>query len=102
MNTPDFIYIAGKKVRIVIDSDYCSIHHVYGECHYGDNKIIISKISDSFSQDLQYQTLVHEIIHFINGILRRNETDIDREDYVNPLSGLLYQVLKQINLKEAA
>ena len=100
MIIPKHIQIAGKAIEIKVDHKYCMENKIYGASLYDKNTIILDdhKVA-GFSEDKIKQVLLHEVIHFSNAILCKNGHIQDEEDYVNPLSELLYQVFKQIESK---
>ena len=95
MKIPKTINIAGKNVKIKIDSKVASKYGVNGTCYADYDYILLDDPQKSgISKENQEQTLIHEIIHKINNILCRD--DCNGENYVNPLSELLYQAFKQL------
>jgi hypothetical protein len=100
MKIPDKqIQIAGKNIDIVIDSKYCQAEKCYGRAEYDRNRIIIedSTVSGVHPEKIE-QAFLHECIHMINAILRR-ESPYDDEEYVGPSSELWYQIIKQLKNK---
>lgn len=87
MNTfPKKLKIGGHiyKVKLV---DPEEIGEDCGEC---DRSLGIIKINNSMPSSQLYETLLHEVIHAIHATLREEEVDM--------LSALLYQVIKDNKL----
>ena len=93
MKIPKQIQIAGRNVKISYDKNLCQKERYNGACYYDKSEIIIDP--DNPPDKIQC-VFIHEIIHFVNAILRLDNTSFDKETYVRPLSELLYQVFKQI------
>lgn len=97
MNIPNKINIAGKEVTIRIDHHHCMTQKIYGESQYDQNTIILDDHKKAgYPKAKIEQTFIHEVLHFANAIMSRNNDNVDDENYVNPLSELLYQVFKQL------
>jgi len=97
MKIPKYIDIAGKRVEIVIDHKHCIENKYYGCSLYDKNIIILDDYKKSgFAKDKIKQTLIHEVIHYINAVLNLDDSSNDNETYVNPLSELLFQVIQQV------
>ena len=100
MIIPKNFEVAGKIINVEINSNHSSAQKTYGQCLYDQNRIILDDyIKSNLNKQVIEQTFIHEIIHMINAILSKNNTICDDEEYVNPLSELLYQVIKQIGNK---
>jgi len=94
---PKTLKIGGKTVRINLDGVRAAKQCVNGTAYYDHNEILLDDYKRSVvSQENIEQTLIHEVVHFINAMLSRQGTDCDAEEYVNPMSELLYQVIKQL------
>ena len=97
IDIPKNINIAGKVIQIEINREYCAIHKVYGICLFDQNKIILDDYKNGhISKTVIEQTLIHEILHFINAIIKKNDTICDHEDYIGPVSELLFQIIPQL------
>ena len=95
MKIPKTIKLAGKTIDIVIDSKEAAKQCVNGVCYNDHDLILLDNPKKSgISKQNQEQTLIHEVVHKCNNILSRN--DCNAEDYVNPLSELLYQAFQQL------
>jgi len=98
MKIPKKLQIAGRTVDIRINGKIASESQVNGLCSADRQYILLDDPKASgVSEEMIQQTLIHEVIHFCNNILCRE--DCNTESYVNPLSELLYQVFKQIENK---
>jgi hypothetical protein len=93
MKIPDKIFIAGKEVKIEFNNNRCKEENYNGICLYDEEKIILD---DKCSMQKKEEVFLHEIIHYINAVLNKNETEIDKESYIKPFGELLYQVIKQL------
>lgn len=97
MIIPNQIQIAGKIVDIIIDPKYCGEEKVYGKEIYDRNKIYLDDpIVSGISKEKQEQTFIHEILHYIYDVIGKNDTEMNSEGVICPVSELLYQVFKQI------
>lgn len=88
MKVPKTIKLAGKVVVI----KYKKLSDCYGYCDFEKNTIFLAR---GLNKQLKSQTLVHEVVHFINCILEKNTEVHDAEKYVGPLSELLFQFIEQ-------
>jgi hypothetical protein len=97
MKIPNHINLAGKSVKVEFDKSLLSSGNRYGECEYQANIIRLAKQRDDIP-DIQVieQTFIHEVLHYMNNILGKQNDDVDGEDYVQSLSELLYQFIQQI------
>ena len=97
MRIPKKIKIAGKTVNIVKDRVRATKRGVNGTSFYDHNEILLDHPNRSIvSSECIEQTFIHEVIHFINAVLSKGSTECDAEEYVNPLSEMLYQVFEQL------
>ena len=96
MKIPKTIQIAGREIKIIHDSARCNEEAVNGSCYFDHGKIIMSKYICSEKAKV---TLIHEVIHYINALLQRDNTPADTEEYVRPLSEFIYQFIKQVEGK---
>lgn len=96
MIIPKKIQIAGREVEIITDNEFCNKEGVIGQCRVNENKIYMTDEKNGASKQEVEQTLIHEILHYINGMLGRNGDIPDDHLYIKPLSELLYQVFNQI------
>lgn len=98
MKIPKSIQIAGKTAKIIIDDKKMSSEGLIGQSRADEDIIYLMSEKTHVSRQCIEQTLIHECLHKINNILCVGSPQND-EDYVNPLSELLYQVFKQIESK---
>ncbi len=97
MKIPKRIQIAGKTIDIVIDPKYCNEEKIYGREVYDRNKIYLDDpVVSGISKEKQEQTFIHEILHYIYDVLGKNDSELNSEAVICPVSELLYQVFKQI------
>lgn len=94
MKIPKQIQIAGKIYEIVYDENIYTEEHRNGEITYNNQKI---KLYKNATKQTQEETFCHELVH---GIFNVFNIEINREDVVIPFGELLYQVLKQLELKD--
>ena len=98
MKIPNKIQIAGRIVKIIRDDESLISDGLLGQSRADEDKIILLSNKAYLSTQCMEQTLIHECIHKINNILSVGSPQ-NSEEYVNPLSELLYQVFKQIESK---
>ena len=97
MKIPKTLKIGGKTINITIDTKRATKHGVNGQCFYDHNEILLDDYTKSgVTRECIEQTLIHEVIHWVNAMLSKNLSEQDSEDYVNPLSEILYQVFEQL------
>lgn len=92
MKIPKRIQLAGKWIDIHQVNRIDLLDDKDGFAQYSKQEIYVVK--KDVSPELREQSLVHEALHFILWILEIDEMNKDK--YVNPISELLYQLIKQL------
>ncbi len=87
------IQIAGRDIKILYDRKRCRQEMYNGVCFPDSSEIILDENLEIEKKNVVF---LHEVLHHINSILDKGETDVDKEEYIKPFSELLYQVIKQI------
>jgi hypothetical protein len=96
MLIPKTLNIAGKVVSIDQYHKEATAHGLNGKCFYEQCRILLDTIESGQPKQIFEESLIHETIHFCNGILGVDDTEMNSERYVSSLSELMYQVIKQI------
>ena len=96
MKIPDKIIIAGCSIDILFDRKRCNEDSCNGLMLYDSKQIIINP---DLNIEQQYVVLIHECIHYLNAIMSLQNRDCDDDHYINPISELFYQIIKQIENK---
>lgn len=93
MPIPLQVNVAGIDYTVQYQEDLLKTHSLMGQVIYAESKI---DIDSSMSESKQEQVFVHELVH---AMLNEAGYDEQDEEMVNRLSIVLYQVLKQNDLK---
>lgn len=100
MKIPDKITLMGREIDIVYDKKLVQDEDAIGQVSYRTDKIILQPETESIdrnSQSIQI-TFLHELLHFMLNILNYQNMN-DNGKFINRMSELLYQVIKQIEDK---
>lgn len=92
---PKSFDLLGFKWIVEFNNDRCNDKKVYGECSYGESKILLStsQVNDKLSDDKINQVFFHELTHAILDCM--NERDLSNDEkFVNMFGSLLHQSLK--------
>lgn len=93
MPIPLQVNVAGVDYKVQYQEGMLKTHNLMGQVLYAETTI---DIEPSMSESKKEQVFVHELVH---AMLNEAGYDEQDEDMVNRLSIVLYQVLKQNDLK---
>ena len=93
MPIPLQVNVAGVDYKVQYQEGMLKTHNLMGQVLYAETTI---DIEPSMSESKKEQVFVHELVHAIFNEAGYDEQD---EEMVNRLSIVLYQVLKQNDLK---
>lgn len=87
---PEKVTLCGIPYRVVLCDDSFDIDLHMGQIKYGKGEI---RISNQVTQELQMQTLFHEMLHGMLFLIGRNEEAAD-ENLVQSLANAMYQTFR--------
>ena len=97
MKIPKTLKIAGRNIKVIIDGKTAKKDWVNGKCYADRDEILLDDYkTEGISKGCMEQTFIHEVLHKCNNLLSKDNSEVNTEEYVNPLAELLYQVFQQI------
>ena len=93
MPIPLEVHVAGIDYTVHYQDDLMRTHNLLGQVLYAESRI---DIDSSMSDSKKEQVFIHELVH---AMLNEAGYDEQNEEIVNRLAIVLYQVLKQNDLK---
>lgn len=93
MPIPLQVNVAGIEYQVQYQEGMLRTYNLMGQVLYAESRI---DIDSSMSKTKKEQVFIHELVH---AMLKESGYEEQDEDMVNRLSIVLYQVLKQNDLK---
>ena len=93
---PTSFRLKGKKIRVIINDDYCKEGKLWGEADFIGNIITLchrTHKGNVLKKSLKEKTFYHELVHHILSAMEEEEL-MYNEDFVEKFACLLYQYEK--------
>lgn len=95
INIPEQFTLLGKKIRVIIDNDYCQENGFVGEADFTEKVITLCDTiyGKKLKKAEKEQTYYHELVHMILDSMKRHNLKYN-EDFVEEFSQRLYEYEK--------
>ena len=98
MKIPKKVKLMGLTITTQHDHPFCSDSLNNGQALTDKSIIkIVDQKKAGYTDEKMFQIYIHEILHHCNAALNRHTQEVDAEDYVEQLSGLLAQIIPQLH-----
>lgn len=98
---PESFKLGGKRIRVIVDDDYCSQEHLWGEADFTEMIITLCHKTKSIKypkgrvlkKSVKEKTFFHELIHHILNSMGKEKLSYD-EDFVEAFAVRLWEYEK--------